>query len=183
MARITRVTGAALVCATVLLTGADAQSRRPEPAPAGRPDENLLVSLPATAPWSDTGLDVRPGDRLSIRTWGRVTYGGGSVTPISPAGGGRGGGCRFALLDAAVPADIVIANIAPAITFDGQGFVVGASRDVTVPVAGSTASEGRLFVGINHQGIMCDRSGYDSWEFRNNGSGAFNVEIAVRRKK
>ena len=152
--------------------------------PSARPDENVLVSVPATAPWTDTGLVVRPGDRLDIRAWGRVTYGRGEdVKGLTPAGSGRGGGCRFALVDAAVPADALVANIAPGVSFDGRGFTVGASRSVTVPVAGSTAGEGRLFVGINHQGVMCDRSGYDSWEFRNNGAGAFTVEIAVRRKK
>ena len=151
---------------------------------SARPDENVLVSVPATAPWTDTGVVVRPGDRLDIRAWGNVTYGRGEdVKSLTPAGSGRGGGCRFALVDAAVPADALVANIAPAVSFDGLGFTIGASRSLTIPVAGSTASEGRLFVGINHQGVMCDRSGYDSWEFRNNGSGAFTVEIAVRRKK
>lgn len=151
---------------------------------SARPDESVLVSLPATAPWTDTGLVVRAGDRVDLRAWGRVTYGRGEdARSIAPAGSGRGGGCRFALTDAAIPADVVVANIAPEMTFDGRGFAIGAARSVTVPVAGTTAQEGRLFVGINHQGLMCDRSGYDSWEFRNNGSGSFTMEIAVRRKK
>jgi hypothetical protein len=87
------------------------------------------------------------------------------------------------LVDSGVPANAVVANVAPDLTFDGKGFLVGSARTVTVPAAGSSAPEGRLFVGINHQGIVCDRSGYDSWEFRNNSSGAFTVEIAIRRKK
>ncbi len=182
-ARFTRVIGlVALACAATLVSSPTAQSRRAESS-AARSDENLLVALPATAPWTDTGIDVHAGDRLSLRSWGRVAYGRAeSVTPASPTGIGQGR-CRFVLVDPSVPADIVIANIAPAMTFDGRGFVVGRARAVVVPVQGSTAPEGRLFLGINHQGIMCDRSGYDSWEFRNNGSGSFTAEIAVRRKK
>lgn len=151
---------------------------------AGRPDESVIVSVPATAPWTDTGLVVRAGDRVDIRAWGRVTYGRGEdVRTVAPVGSGRGGGCSFAVTDATIAADAVIANIAPAITFDGRGFHVGTSRTVTLPVPGATAQEGKLFIGVNHQGISCDRAGYDSWEFRNNGSGAFTAEIAVRRRK
>ncbi len=180
--------GAAVAFSTSLLIGAGTveQSNQPGARPASppRPDESVIVSIPATAPWTDTGLVVRVGDRLDMRAWGRVTYGrGDAAQSVAPSGSGTGGGCRFAVVDAAVPSDAVIANVAPAVSFDGRGFQVGASRSVTLPIAGSTAQEGHLFVGINHQGIMCDRSGYDSWEFRNNGSGEFTVEIAVRRKK
>jgi hypothetical protein len=150
----------------------------------GRPDESVIVSIPATAPWTDTGIVVRAGDRLDIRAWGRVVYTDvDGARPIPPVGTAPGGGCRFTVVDAAVPANAVIANIAPAVAFDGRGFLVGASVRATLPVTGSTAPEGHLLVGINHPGIMCDRSGYDSWQFRNNGSGAFTVEIAVRRRK
>lgn len=168
-----------------LAAGPVQQSNQPGAArPAPRPDESVIVSIPATAPWTDTGLVLRAGDRLDMRAWGRVTYGRDEAArQVTPQGAGRGGGCRFAVVDASVAADAVVANIAPAVSFDGLGFQVGASRSVTLPVAGSTAQEGRLFVGINHQGVMCDRSGYDSWEFRNNGTGEFTVEIAVRRKK
>lgn len=149
-----------------------------------RPDENVIVSVPATAPWTNTGIVVRAGDRVEMRAWGRVVYRNvDEGRPISPAGTGRGGGCGFAVVNSSVPANAVVANIAPALTFDGHGFLVGASRAATVPVEGSSAPEGSLFVGINHQGITCDRDGYDSWDFRNNSSGAFTVEIAIRRKK
>lgn len=149
-----------------------------------RPDENVIVSVPATAPWTNTGIVVRAGDRVEMRAWGRVVYRNvDEGRPISPAGTGRGGGCGFAVVNSSVPANAVVANIAPALTFDGLGFLVGASRAATVPIEGSSAPEGSLFVGINHQGITCDRDGYDSWDFRNNSSGAFTVEIAIRRKK
>jgi hypothetical protein len=127
---------------------------------------------------------VRAGDRIDMRAWGRIVYRAvDEARFITPAGTGTGGGCNYVLVDSSVPANAVVANIAPDLTFDGKGFLVGAARTVTVPASGSSAPEGRLFVGINHQGIVCDRSGYDSWEFRNNSSGAFTVEIAIRRKK
>jgi hypothetical protein len=149
-----------------------------------RPDESLIVNVPATAPWTDTGVVVRAGDRIEMRAWGRVVYRAvDEARVIAPTGSGAGGGCNYVLVDSGVPANAVVANIAPELTFDGKGFLVGGTRAVTVPAAGSSAPEGRLFVGINHRGIVCDRSGYDSWEFRNNSSGAFTVEIAIRRKK
>jgi len=163
--------------------GGAVTSRGPS-VPQSRPDESVIVNVPATAPWTDTGIVVRAGDRVEMRAWGRVVYRDvDEARPISPLGTGRGGGCGFAVVHSSVPANALVANIAPALTFDGRGFLVGASRAATVPVEGSSAPEGSLFVGINHQGITCDRSGYDSWEFRNNSSGAFTVEIAIRRKK
>ena len=189
-ARSRRARVGVVSCATTLALAtssafAAGQSGPPGTRPAaGRPDESVIVSVPATAPWTDTGLVVRAGDRVDIRAWGRVTYGRGEdARAVAPIGSGRGGGCSFAVTDAAVAADAVVANIAPAITFDGRGFHVGTSRTVTLPVPGASAPEGRLFIGVNHQGISCDRNGYDSWEFRNNGSGAFTAEIAVRRRK
>jgi hypothetical protein len=161
-----------------------AGSARPASSPPTRPDESLIVNVPATAPWTDTGVVVRAGDRIDMRAWGRVVYRAvDEARFITPTGSGAAGGCNYVLVDSGVPANAVVANIAPDLTFDGKGFLVGSARTVTVPAAGSSAPEGRLFVGINHQGIVCDRSGYDSWEFRNNSSGAFTVEIAIRRKK
>jgi hypothetical protein len=175
----------ALPCAAAALgLQADAGRPRSTAAPASRPDESIIVSVPATAPWTETGIVVRAGDRVDLRAWGRVIFkGSDGDRPITPVGTGSGGGCGVVVTDAAVPVNAVVANIAPNLTFDGRGFLVGTWRSVTVPVAGSSAPEGRLFVGINHPGVMCDRSGYDSWEFRNNSSGAFTVEIAIRRKK
>jgi hypothetical protein len=183
--RVAVVSGAATLALAMSAAFADGQSSPPSARPAAaRPDESVIVSVPATAPWTDTGIVVRAGDRLDFRAWGRVTYGKGEDSrAVAPVGSGRGGGCGFAVTDGAIAADAVVANIAPAVTFDGRGFHVGASRTVTLPVAAASAQEGRLFVGVNHQGISCDRSGYDSWEFRNNGFGAFTVEIAVRRRK
>jgi hypothetical protein len=186
IAALTCAVAAAFVvpCGLIAATPAQGGIARPALSSSARPDESIIISIPATAPWTDTRIVLRAGDRVEMRAWGRVVYGdAGEGRFIPPGGTGRGGGCNFAVLDPAVPANAVVANIAPTLTFDGRGFLVGASRAVTLPVAGSTAPEGTLFVGINHQGITCDRSGYDSWEFRNNSSGAFTVEIAIHRRK
>lgn len=142
---------------------------------------HALMDVPATEPWTDTGIDVQPGDRIEIRAWGVVRFAGGQTAP--PNGTGRGGGCEFVVTDASAPAQALVGNVAPALTFDGRGFVVGASWKGTVPVAGATASAGRLFLGVNDRAMACDRSGYDSWGFRNDNAGAFNAEVFVTRAR
>ena len=192
----------AIICAVAILSGAPLNDRitnverqaappsaRQAPKPArptttSKPDQSLIINVPATAPWTDTGVTVRAGDRLEIRAWGTVTFGDDGVgRGATPNGLGRGGACSFVVTDARVPAHALVANVAPQMTFDGLGFLVGALWSGTVPVPGSTASEGRLFLGFNHGAMLCDRSGYDSWAFRINNSGAFTVEIAIRRRR
>ena len=102
---------------------------------------------------------------------------------VAPRGLGRGGDCSFVVTDSQVPALALIANVAPQLTFDGLGFFVGPQWSGTLPVSGSTAPEGRLFLGFNHDGMLCDRTGYDSWKFRINNSGAFTAEISIRRRR
>jgi hypothetical protein len=152
--------------------------------PQTKADESLIVNVPASSPWTDTGVTVHAGDRLQIRAWGRVSYGGAAAgRGFAPAGLGRGGDCSFVVADARVPAHSLVANIAPELTFEGSGILVGSTWSATVPVPGTTAPEGRLFVGINHGGMLCDRTGYDSWAFRNNSFGAFTVDLAIRRRR
>ena len=143
-------------------------------------DVHVVLDVPVTEPWTDTGVDVGAGDRIAIRAWGVARAGG---QPASPKGSGRGGGCEFVVVDAAVPAQAVVGNVAPALSFDGRGFAVGASWNGRAPVAGTTAAAGRLFVGFNDRAMACDRSGYDSWEFRNDNAGAFSVEVSVTRAR
>jgi hypothetical protein len=163
--------------ATLLIAAALAQN------PAAlqpRADESLILNVPATAPWTDTGLSVRAGDRLQIRAWGSVSYGENNAH-ATPTGLERGGGCSFVVTSAAVPAHALVANISPQLTFDGRGFLIGSRWEGTVPVPGATATEGRLFLGFNHGAVLCDRSGYDSWAFRVKNSGTFTAEVAIWR--
>lgn len=168
------------MCAAVVALSATVLSQKPSQ--SARPDETLIVNIPATAPWTDSGVTVRTGDRLEIRAWGTVKFDEAEAGRVAtPKGLGRGGSCSHVVIDSSVPAHALIANVAPQMTFDGLGFLVGPSWSGTVPVTGSSASEGRLFLGFNHAGMLCDRTGYDSWGFRVNNSGAFTVEIAIRR--
>jgi hypothetical protein len=151
-------------------------------APPTKPDQNLILNVAATAPWTDTGLTVRSGDHLEIRAWGTVRVGDAAAgRAVSPGGLGRGGDCSFVVTDSRVPALALIANVSPQLTFDGLGFFVGPKWSGTLPVPGSSALEGRLFLGFNDGGMVCDRTGYDSWRFRINNSGSFTVEISIRR--
>ena len=148
-----------------------------------KPDQSLLLNVAATEPWTDTGLTVYPGDRLSVRAWGSVRA-GDLDRPVPPAGrSAKGGGCSYVVTDSRIPQGALVANIAPRMTFDGNGFLVGSQWSGPVPVAGTTAPQGRLFLGFNDDAMLCDRSGYDSWEFRINNSGAFTVEVSIRRRK
>lgn len=176
-----------------LITGAGAAGRSDQRqsrplAPSPRPDESVLLSVPASSPWTDTGVDLRSGDQVVIRAWGSVRYvegrgGAPGSTGTGPNGAGPGGGCSFVVADSGVPADALVANIAPQLTLNGAGVFVGTSRTVTLPVMGTSAPSGRLFLGVNHGGVLCDRSGFDSWEFRNGSSGAFTVQFTIRRRR
>jgi hypothetical protein len=191
MVTLTRILAVAALCAmaaTVTFAakgGLQASSPRPAQKPQSspaRPDESVILNVPATAPWTDTGVMVRSGDRLQVRAWGQVKFGDEVGRGVSPSGLGKGGGCAFVVTNPSAPAHALVANIAPQLNFDGMGFVVGPQWEGTVPVAGSSAPEGRLFLGFNYAGVLCDRSGYDSWAFRVKNSGAFTAEIAIWRR-
>jgi hypothetical protein len=140
-----------------------------------------IVMVTPTDPWTDTGIQVRPGDRVGLRAWGTVVLDRtGSARSVGPQGEGRvDTPCEFLVSNAAVAAGSLVANIAGTHTLDGRGFAVGSRWEGTAPVAGTTSREGALLLGINQAGIVCDRSGYDSWAFRNNTAGAITVEVFV----
>jgi hypothetical protein len=152
--------------------------------PQTRPDESAIVNVPGTSPWTDTGIDVKSGDRIEMRAWGLITFeAASSPNSAGPAGSGPStGGCEFVVTDPHVAAHSLVANVAEAMTFDGRGFLVGPSWKGTAPIAGTTAPTGRLFVGFNDRAMICDRSGYDSWVFRNRNSGAFTTSITITRR-
>lgn len=151
--------------------------------PQTRPDESVIVDVPATSPWTDTGIVVKAGDRIEIQAWGVIKFdAAAAVSQTGPAGSGRSeGGCEYVVTDARVPAHSLIANVASELTYDGHGFYVGTSWKGTAPFAGTTAPGGHLFVGFNDRAMLCDRSGYDSWGFRNGNSGAFTTHVTITR--
>ena len=151
---------------------------------SARPDEIVTIVVPATTPWTDTGIRLRAGDTLAIRTWGRVEFDVDRKASTAPNGSGRpSGGCRFVVTDSKVPAQSLVGNVAPAVGFDGSGFFVGAAWKGTVPIAGTTVPEGQLLLGFNDDGMECDRGGYDAWDFGGDNSGWFSAEIAITRAR
>jgi len=152
--------------------------------PQTRPDESAIVNVQGTSPWTDTGILVKAGDRIEMRAWGVIKFDAtSSPSSTGPAGTGPStGGCEYVVTDPKVPAHTLIANVAGEMTFDGRGFLVGMSWKGTAPIAGTTSPTGRLFVGFNDRAMMCDRSGYDSWAFRNRNSGAFTTSITITRR-
>jgi hypothetical protein len=149
-----------------------------------RPDERVILTVAANTPWTDTGLILRRGDRIRIRAWGTVQSARAGGARIGPDGTtGAAGGCKFVVVRAGVPAHSLVGNIADGPTYDGSGFYVGRQWVGEVPVAGAGLSEGRLILGFNDAAMACDRSGYDSWEFRHQNSGAFTAEVTITRTR
>jgi hypothetical protein len=114
---------------------------------AGSPAVSALptakfITLPGGQQWVDTGVDVKAGDIYQFDAGGEITYAGArSATP--PDGSAKG----WRDLTKAFPAED--ANRGAVIGRIGSGdaalpFLIGASKQVTVPIAG------RLFLGINH---------------------------------
>ena len=165
-------------------TLAEQGGRPPTTNKKAQPDTIVTIVVPATVPWTDTGIILKAGDGHAVRSWGRVTFDAAAGASASPQGSGRkGGGCAFVVTDAGVAAHSVIGNVAQAITLDGHGFLVGAAWTGTVPIPGSTSPEGHLLLGFNDDGVLCDRSGYDSWGFGVNNSGWFTAEISITRAR
>ena len=144
------------------------------------PTQTVVISIPSTRPWTDTGILVSPGDVISITASGSVSWdsSGVQVGPDGRYDTGQGS-CGFVVMDSNVPAQSLIGNIAPSSTLDGKGFFVGSSFDGIVPIPNTTSQTGRLFLGFNDGAVYCDRSGYDSWGFGGDNHGSFDISITI----
>lgn len=113
-------------------------------------------SVPGTVAWTDTGIDVRSGELVSIEAGGEIQAGVDRV-PIGPDGE------RDPNLRAFNLPELPEANHAALIGRVGEAgppFLVGPIRTA------SADRDGRLFLGINDAGV-------------DNNSGAFDVTITV----
>ncbi len=110
--------------------------------------EAILVS--ARAAWTDTGIDVRAGDVLTIRATGTIQYTGDTGALAGPDGA-RG---RAATGDAPLPREVIGALIAR--VGNAAPFFVGATPD-----AFRAPRNGRLYLGVNDD-VLSDNRG----EFR-----------------
>jgi hypothetical protein len=152
------------VC-VVLLAGAIAapalvRSHRALPAPGStaQPSPAILtkvVTVPADQPWTDTGVDFEPAERISIKATGSVQYvRGGSF--VGPEGDSRRDPHHVNILSAA-PHAALIGKVGAG----GRPFSVGSSLSTTV------GEKGRLFLGLNDAEV-------------DNNSGMLTVSIEVR---
>jgi Caspase domain len=125
---------------------------------AGRPAPAILtrvVTMPADQPWTDTGVDLEPAERISIKATGSVQYvPGGSF--VGPEGDSRRDSNQVNVLPA-TPHAALIGKVGAG----GKPFSVGRSLSTTV---GET---GRLFLGLNDAQV-------------DNNSGMLTVSIEVR---
>ncbi|CAN5867824.1 hypothetical protein BH18ACI5_BH18ACI5_12810 [soil metagenome] len=118
----------------------------------GRP---VVVSVPGNTEWVDTGIDVRPGDVLTIRADGSVRLSGNGDDTATPGGANRR--ANNAPLPNH-PAGSLIARVgfsAPLFVGDGRGI-------------NKVTTGGRLYLGVND----------DHWA---DNSGAFRATVTVRR--
>ena len=98
------------------------------------------VTVPANVPWTDTGIDVSPGDKLHITATGTVDF--SDKTGVGPKGAERGWkDTLLALSVSSAGRGALVGKVGtdPA----ALPFLVGADGTVTVSVAG------RLFLGVN----------------------------------
>jgi hypothetical protein len=134
----------------------------------------VSMQVPATTPWSDTGIDVTAGQDLQISATGMASY-GGLAQQVTDANGGTYYGKRF-FTDDVFPSTVVeslIGKVGGTTALgtgtplpegtpnDGPGFV-GTSYDQVVP------ESGRLFLGFN-----------DQLPAFSDNSGAFTVTIVL----
>ncbi len=112
--------------------------------------KSYTIDLPARAKWVDTNVDVRGGAKLRFTATGQVTYPadesrGGKLRTVGTFGpDGLARGFADLIHQYAVPSaghGAVIGRIGS--ESYAQAFLVGASKEYEVPVAG------RLFLGIN----------------------------------
>jgi hypothetical protein len=98
------------------------------------------VTVAANVPWTDTGIDVSPGDKLHITATGTVDF--SDKSGVGPKGAERGWKDTLLALNVASAGRGAlvgkVGNDAAALPF-----LIGADTTITVPAAG------RLFLGVN----------------------------------
>jgi hypothetical protein len=123
--------------------GAPATPRPPDQWGTRRSGE---VSVPGNQAWTDTGLDVREGDRILFAATGQIRLSANRTHIAGPGGAGAIRSPNYPV--PAVPAGALIGRIG-----DGAPFLIGSGR-TAIAMPGS----GRLQLGINDDDVR-DNSG------------------------
>ena len=127
------------------------------PVTPGAADAPGIVTVQANRPWTDTGLDVRQGDRLSFAASGRIRLDARGADITDPRGSGSGPRSQNAPVPQAL-AGALIGRIGDSAAFD-----IGVR---TTPVR--APRNGRLYLGIND-------------DYTPDNEGAFRVRITKQR--
>jgi hypothetical protein len=134
--------------------GVATSGSQPSPATPGAPG---TVTVSGNMPWTDTGITVRKGDRVSFHTGGQIQYAYGGGSPAGPDGNNAITNPSFPV--AVMPVGGLIGKVG-----DSAPFPIGANtQPITMPAGG------RLLLGINDT------------EFSDNG-GWFSVVVTSQKR-
>ncbi len=115
---------------------------------------SVAITVSANRPWTDTGIQVRAGDRLTFNSSGQIRVAQGdapeTLATVDGAGSFQGPHGRYPVADA--PVGALIGRIG------NRAFGIGSQTMLTMPASG------RLFLGVNDDGF-------------GDNSGAFSVSI------
>jgi hypothetical protein len=109
-------------------------------------------------PWTDTGIDLRPGDSVAVTAYGLVAVEtGGRIPPKAP--GGFAPDCRAAASIYGGRFGIFPAPRLPCWSLIGRIGENGAIFEVGAKGTFQARSDGRLFLGINDDSLA-NNSGF-----------------------
>ena len=150
--------------------------------PAWADTIHVNTYIPATEPWTNTGLWVNPGDSLSILAWGSVIFadphGPNTVGPDGKLG--TASDSRFVVTDPNVPQNSLIGNVALTISFkDGTSFFVGSDFSGLLPLDNTRELAGWLMLGHNDGAINPGRDSYNWWGMKGDNHGGWTVDITL----
>jgi serine/threonine protein kinase len=158
-----RAAAAGNIDARARLSQLPAAAARPAPkmpSTAGAPISPGAISIrvPANVPWTDTGIDLRAGDSVTVTASGSVSVEtSGRIPPKAP--GGFAPDCRAAVSIYGGRFGIFPAPQLPCWSLIGRIGGSGIVFEVGVRGAFRTVSGGRLFLGINDDS-MANNSGF-----------------------
>jgi PA-IL-like protein len=114
----------------------------------GNAQPALTIRVEANRPWTDTGLIVQPGERITFNTSGTIEFGRGMNTGPD---GDKGMPARAGYPVREMPVGGLIARVG-----NGAPFAIGSTGSpVTMPVGG------RLFLGVNDDDYRDNVGGFD----------------------
>ena len=158
-----RAAAAGNIDARARLSQLPAAAARPAPimpstAVAPVPPGAISIRVPANVPWTDTGIDLRAGDSVTVTASGSVSVEtSGRIPPKAP--GGFAPDCRAAVSIYGGRFGIFPAPQLPCWSLIGRIGGSGIVFEVGVRRAFRTLSGGRLFLGINDDS-MANNAGF-----------------------